>query len=1562
MKKILYAALWLFIFIFWWSQLLTQAAQSTPYGNFWVDDKCYWEFDDQTSTFTVSAPSGDCTLETDSKNVWEPGRSQIKIFKINSWVKAPADMQYYFYNLKKVETIDVNNLDVTDVTNMESAFYLFGSGVAELDLSNWDTSNVTQMNAMFQDSDIKSLKLGSNFVTSGVTTFNAMFAGSKFEQLTLDFNTDKVEDMRWMFSNAENLNKIDVSSFFLSGNVEIDSMFNNVWAGVEIWTEIIIGTGFLGKDSQGYSNGLDLSKLNFPHNSYRYTNQGNFDRFNPNENRALSSKLWFSATKELTLMPVYKIDFCDGNLCETEYFRIGTEIDTAGKTLTKSGFVQDSWLGTLFYADGTTGNILIPVWGKSQLKYAWYNNTVNALDIIYSHYLDAQWTQPSSQISTGAFWVNSWCLWTHDKTNLTFVVEPVAWQSTCQLGGYGEWYNRRYNIKSFTIKSGVKAPTDMSYFFIDLWLVENIDIKNLDVSNVENMESVFYNFGSWVAELDLSNWDTSNVTDMSYMFYDSNIQNLKLGNGFVTSNVENFKGMFKDAKNLKKLDVSSFDMSKMTDNEGMFFNVGANVDEGTEIKINTWFAGILSSDFDSYDFPFLIYHLGKDSQGNDIIAADDLYIPIKNHPSYKITLTPIYKVEFDYNYLDPNTNSTVIDTKTYRLGSQIDTSIVNATRSWFILEKWTDTENWENPSITIPAWWMSQSGYGQSDFISYHRINLYAQWTQNTTPVQTQHKVTFELDGGTINGSGAYSVDVEDDQTVTRPADPEKTGYRFRRWCEDAALTIDFDFSKKINGPTTVYADFVEQVTTTLVANGGKTDSNWRDSGNTDKGGTIPQVGDFFSHLSLFGISAPDGKEYDGVEISDVKGTYVFKVGDGKSYTTNLDHDVKFLWKDSSTPSSQISTGAFWSGNTCLWTFDAQSGSFVIEPATPGTICELESLYTNNPWYIKKDYIKSLRIDYDVKAPENMARFFEDLRHIETMDVNNLDVSSTTNMFCAFCGLSQLSSWLNELDLSSWNISKVESMHGMFTDTNVKYLKLGNGFDTSNVDDFKYMFTNSAFEELILNFNTSKVNFNMEYMFADATKLKKLDISSFDMNKVLPTSDNPPFPGWFEMFYNVGKDVPEWTTIKLNKTFADKVDDLNFPATWYKVECDNWWENFLYKYELQNLDICSYTGTLTPAYYVAFIYNDWKNWSAGRIFSLWEQIDTAGITPTKSWHKLEKWTDTPDGTNAIVEILPWEKSQSGYGANYTDDNPKTLYAQWEEYKVTSWDNQTYTKWSNKDIIIETNSENGFWKIQLDWVDMPATGYDHNLPLWVSGSLVLTLKSAYLDTLPAGDHTIKMMFSSSNGNYEISATLTIKNQTTWWGGGGSSGWWGKRNTTPVIMTGSEESSEQLTWDVQEPQEEKSEFELAYEFAFKHGITTMDTIEKANMTWNLTRIAMAKMLSYYAINVLGQTPDTTKVCEFDDVSTQEDVAYNNWVTLACQLWFMWVWMKNFRPYDTVIRAEFVTALSRMLFDTPDWDPYYVTHLQKLKSEWIIKNDDPNMEEVRGYTMIMLMRSKE
>lgn len=158
----------------------------------------------------------------------------------------------------------------------------------------------------------------------------------------------------------------------------------------------------------------------------------------------------------------------------------------------------------------------------------------------------------------------------------------------------------------------------------------------------------------------------------------------------------------------------------------------------------------------------------------------------------------------------------------------------------------------------------------------------------------------------------------------------------------------------------------------------------------------------------------------------------------------------------------------------------------------------------------------------------------------------------------------------------------------------------------------------------------------------------------------------------------------------------------------------------------------------------------------------------------------------------------------------------------------------------------------------------------------------------------------------------------------------------------------------------------EFTDAYNFAYKNGITTMNSIDKADMNWWLTRIAMAKMLSQYAINILWKTPDKSKTITFPDVSSKLDNDYNNWVTLAYQLWIMWIWIDKFRPYDSVTRAEFGTALSRVLYGdayNQNWNNYYSKHLDALKNAWIMtKIDTPFQSEIRWYVMLMLMRSKK
>ena len=156
---------------------------------------------------------------------------------------------------------------------------------------------------------------------------------------------------------------------------------------------------------------------------------------------------------------------------------------------------------------------------------------------------------------------------------------------------------------------------------------------------------------------------------------------------------------------------------------------------------------------------------------------------------------------------------------------------------------------------------------------------------------------------------------------------------------------------------------------------------------------------------------------------------------------------------------------------------------------------------------------------------------------------------------------------------------------------------------------------------------------------------------------------------------------------------------------------------------------------------------------------------------------------------------------------------------------------------------------------------------------------------------------------------------------------------------------------------------SELQQAYNWAYENKITTMSSIEKANMNWNITREEMAKMISNFAINILWKTPDTTKTCLFIDSNINPDLVES--VTKSCQLWLMGQWVTSFRPKDSVTRAEFWTVLSRALrWDKNEWwSTYYENHLKALKSEWIMnKIDTPMDKEIRWYVMLMLMRSHE
>ena len=116
----------------------------------------------------------------------------------------------------------------------------------------------------------------------------------------------------------------------------------------------------------------------------------------------------------------------------------------------------------------------------------------------------------------------------------------------------------------------VSEITDMSYLFKDLAkYIEIIDVSEWDISNVKNMEGMFWHCNKF--DCDLRNWDVSNVTDMFGMFL--GCENFK-GNGLENwdvSNCGNFKSMFYDCKNFNA-NIEEWNVENGTDFRYMFGN------------------------------------------------------------------------------------------------------------------------------------------------------------------------------------------------------------------------------------------------------------------------------------------------------------------------------------------------------------------------------------------------------------------------------------------------------------------------------------------------------------------------------------------------------------------------------------------------------------------------------------------------------------------------------------------------------------------------------------------------------------------------------------------------------------------------------------------------------------------------------------------------------------------------------------------------------------------------------------------------------------------------------
>ena len=181
----------------------------------------------------------------------------------------PVDTSGWFRDLYNVKSLDISNINTSNVNNMISMFEnmyslenlnlgdfntdsliypasLFSNvrSLQQLDVSSMNTSNVISMKSMFSGMEsLQSLDL-SNFDTSNVESMEYMFYGDKnLQSLNItSFNVLKTYGssgdisggMTSMFEDCESLTELDLSSFDTSNVGGMARMFKNMKSIVEL--------------------------------------------------------------------------------------------------------------------------------------------------------------------------------------------------------------------------------------------------------------------------------------------------------------------------------------------------------------------------------------------------------------------------------------------------------------------------------------------------------------------------------------------------------------------------------------------------------------------------------------------------------------------------------------------------------------------------------------------------------------------------------------------------------------------------------------------------------------------------------------------------------------------------------------------------------------------------------------------------------------------------------------------------------------------------------------------------------------------------------------------------------------------------------------------------------------------------------------------------------------------------------------------------------------------------------------------------------------------------------
>ncbi len=502
-------------------------------ANLWADPVGYAILTDENEDGTKETlkfmygemPSGDCVWETTNTGTNNPGwfdyHSNITsvVFDPSFANALPTSCYSWFSNMSNIQSIDLTNLNTSEVTSMENMF----SGCINLvtikvNHALWNLGKVTSSTDMFKDC--------SSIVGIDGTTYDDAHTDKEYA-------TSNLESPSYLFVLYNYyIAEYDSSTLTFKG-VDTSPTGSNPW-----WDTTDTGSNYPGwKNKNSFCNYIVIDKT--------------FAGAQP-----VSCYAWF-----------YEFKYVKG-ITDLKYLNTGNVTNMAsmfyGCTKLKS---LD--LGSFNTVNVTNmKNMFTLCQELTDITFGSNFCTTNVTDMEGMFY----WCTGLTSLDLRGF-NTSRCTTMKQMFCKCETLSSLSLSSSFNTSNVTNMYQMFYNCKGLTSLEvagfNTENVTDMSNMFWYCSGLTSLDVSRFNTSKVTTMYGLFCGCQS-LTSLNLSNFNTSNVTNMLQMFsYCKELTSLDLAS-FNTSKVTSMRLMFSGCKKITSLDLTGFNTETVKDMGDMF--------------------------------------------------------------------------------------------------------------------------------------------------------------------------------------------------------------------------------------------------------------------------------------------------------------------------------------------------------------------------------------------------------------------------------------------------------------------------------------------------------------------------------------------------------------------------------------------------------------------------------------------------------------------------------------------------------------------------------------------------------------------------------------------------------------------------------------------------------------------------------------------------------------------------------------------------------------------------------------------------------------------------------